>query len=710
MSLQFNNLAILDSTFIPSPSSFSLLSLSSCFVPTPKLCDHAIILSQVEDFVRKLQWMSALQLSSRPPRFGYLPSTRWPSHALVPTSILRVSSKILQGCRSLLRASCSLSDHNLTPANRQELTRLQRCDSIITTADKGGKWTIIPTSAYRQEALRQLSDSSFYQPLDSDPSSVTRSKVTQILKYLRCRKFISNRELKFLLPPRNCQDRPFRLLPKLHKRSWRRADMPPGRPIISDKHSATRNVGNLVEFFLQPICEKLPSHLKDSHHLIALLRTTSLPPGSILFTFDVASLYTNVPINEGLDCVSRAFVRHPDTSRPDATLLHLLRLLLTSNTFSFDRQRWLQIHGVAMGKCFAGSFANIFLGEWEHRALSSPDPQPAMWVRFQDDIFGIWNHGPQSLSDFHLRLNTLHPNISLTLNSGQHVDFLDLSIAIVQDRLEYSVYAKDTDTHFILPKNSHHPAHTFKGILFGEFLRFASHSSTREQFNATVATVTPVWRSLGYSRSMIRRCKLEILSRTSQLSQWQTGMFPCNNPGCTVCPLAAFSTTVHRPSSNVVFPITSRITCATRNSIYLIRCKNCGVSYVGQTSRALKSRIEQHLNNITLRRQTPLYRHFLSTCDPTAFSFLGLDSHPKEETRKRKENLWIGRLNTLQPNGLNVAFNRATKANLVLPFSKCSSRLVAAIKDWCGSGIDFRASYTRDQNLRELLSRRPSNA
>lgn len=105
-----------------------------------------------------------------------------------------------------------------------------------------------------------------------------------------------------------------------------------------------------------------------------------------------------------------------------------------------------------------------------------------MWLRFQNDIFSVWNHGPETLNGFHQYLNMINPKISLILHYGHEVSFLDPSIAIIQNRLEYSVYTKDTVTHSILPRSSHHTSHTSRGILFGEFLRFSSYSSTRESF------------------------------------------------------------------------------------------------------------------------------------------------------------------------------------------------------------------------------------
>lgn len=114
----------------------------------------------------------------------------------------------------------------------------------------------------------------------------------------------------------------------------------------------------------------IPSHPKDTRHLIAILRTINLPPQCTLFILDVESLYTKVPINEGIECVASLIRAHPDLSRPDNTLLTLLKLILTSNVFGYEGFFFSQCHGVAMGQVFGGSFANLFLSHWEKIPLT----------------------------------------------------------------------------------------------------------------------------------------------------------------------------------------------------------------------------------------------------------------------------------------------------------------------------------------------------
>ena len=331
------NIAILDPYFVLSNAALDIFSLTSGFVPTPVSNHIGHIQRQVLDFVRKLQWRAAFEFSSDSPRFRLPPSKRWPPTRCVPPHIRRLSTRIIQGTRSLCRR---LRDHhnapNLSQAQLREVSQLAAGSSVITTADKGGRWTVVPRSSYVSEASRQLNNVAFYQPIASPPASL-RSRLSQLLLHLRRHKFITARELAYFLPDDTCSDtRKFKLLPKLHKERCPDPCMPPGRPIVSDVGSATRNVGDLVDFFLQPLCAKLRSHLRDTQHLIAILRKATPSSNALLFTLDVESLYTNIPIEEGLAAVSDAFLEYPDQRRPDLTLLSLLRLILRSNNFSFE--------------------------------------------------------------------------------------------------------------------------------------------------------------------------------------------------------------------------------------------------------------------------------------------------------------------------------------------------------------------------------------
>jgi hypothetical protein len=150
-------------------------------------------------------------------------------------------------------------------------------------------------------------------------------------------------------------------------------------------------------------------------------------------------------------------------SRPDTQLITLLRLNLLSNDFIFNNKVYLQISGTAMGKRFAPSYANIYMADFENKALAGYYLKPIIWLRYIDDIFGIWGHSKEELMNFYNYLNHRSPSIKLTISiSEDKVTFLDMTIKKAHMAngiysLETAVSFKLTDLHRILPRRSFHP-------------------------------------------------------------------------------------------------------------------------------------------------------------------------------------------------------------------------------------------------------------
>lgn len=116
-------------------------------------------------------------------------------------------------------------------------------------------------------------------------------------------------------------------------------------------------------------------------------------------------------------------------------------------------------------------------------------------------------------------------------------------------------------------------------------------------------------------------------------------------------------------STGKSFPIKSCITCNSTHVVYLIQCP-CRLQYVGRTSRPLRVRFREHINNI--RKGFPshnLSKHY-DLChnrDPKGTTFIGFDlfsphwrgSNSVREISKR-ETHWIYNLRSQVPFGLNV--------------------------------------------------------
>ena len=151
------------------------------------------------------------------------------------------------------------------------------------------------------------------------------------------------------------------------------------------------------------------------------------------------------------------------------------------------------------------------------------------------------------------------------------------------------------------------------------------------------------------------------------------------------------------------FPNVHRLCCTTVGVIYLITYASCGINYVGETSRTLQHRIAEHLANITYKVSTSVANHFTSVCDPHAFSFTALEHCINTAKRRKKKSLWIDRLKSRSPAGLNVVTNAPEALRLVVPYSRCSGRVVSLCQSMLRD-VKTCGAYRNAKNLRSHLS------
>ena len=67
-----------------------------------------------------------------------------------------------------------------------------------------------------------------------------------------------------------------------------------------------------------------------------------------IFIVDIKSLYSFIPYRDGHEALKFYFDQRTVLEPPTATLLCLTELVLTLNKFSFNREHYQQINGVAM--------------------------------------------------------------------------------------------------------------------------------------------------------------------------------------------------------------------------------------------------------------------------------------------------------------------------------------------------------------------------
>ena len=115
--------------------------------------------------------------------------------------------------------------------------------------------------------------------------------------------------------------------------------------------------------------------------------------------------------------------------------------------------------------------------------------------------------------------------------------------------------------------------------------------------------------------------------------------------------------------TNAVVKDYAQGTCQSNNLIYCLECRWCHIKYVGQTKNRIIDRFQGHIFDIKHSNNTTVARHFHSHNDQTNPSMiihipeyirLPRDVPRSKSIRHNRELVWIHRLNTLIPNGLNI--------------------------------------------------------
>lgn len=376
-----------------------------------------------------------------------------------------------------------------------------RNDIVIKPADKGGAVVVWDKEAYIQEGLRQLQNPDQYRPLDIDPTPRFTKTIVDFLKLCKRKDYIPARTVDYLIPknPRTAQ---LYLLPKIHKGKT----PTPGRPINSANDSPTEKISQYVDHFLKRISPTIPSYLKDTQDFIIRLRKVPpLPPGSILATVDVTSLYTNIPHAEGIGAAKHYLNTREDKTPHTFVLLKLIHFILTMNVIKFNDNVYLQTQGTAMGTKMAPNYAILFMARLEEAFLNTQNLKPLVWWRYIDDIFIIWTHGVSTFHHFIDNLNNFHPIIKFTTEfSTEGLPFLDTWVYLTEEGLLATrLFTKPTDAHLYLHYKSHHPKKQKDSIPLSQFLRLKRICTLEDDFIAAAREMFKHFQARGYPDHII---------------------------------------------------------------------------------------------------------------------------------------------------------------------------------------------------------------
>jgi hypothetical protein len=167
-------------------------------------------------------------------------------------------------------------ERNLTPGEFKAIKQLLDLDNqiIIRSADKGSAVIVMDRQSYIDEAYRQLDNPMYYAKLEEDLTPKHRGEVLTLIDKMFDEGELDISVVNYLHEQETKTSR-FYLLPKIHKG----ITPPPGKPIVSANGSPTEKISQLVDHFLNPVSKLHKFYVKDTTHLLNLLKDLGgVPP------------------------------------------------------------------------------------------------------------------------------------------------------------------------------------------------------------------------------------------------------------------------------------------------------------------------------------------------------------------------------------------------------------------------------------------------
>ena len=300
-------------------------------------------------------------------------------------------------------------------------------------------------------------------------------------------------------------------LPKVHKEGM------PLRPVLSMIETAQYKIAKYLDSILKPLI-KSELECKDSFEFASFI--SKLHPNSnddYMVSFDVVSLFTNVPLSETIDlCCSIWNDNSSKHANLDVVAFRKLLSFATSNVhFMFNNNWYKQVDGVAMGSPLAPTMASVFLSSLESKYSLFTHEKPLVYKRYVDDVFLIFKHRDH-VQNFLNFVNSLHGNIKFTCEEEKtsSIPFLDLLIKRYNNEsYNTEIYRKTTDTGLYTSPNSFCDFKYKRNMIKGLIYRSWTLPSTYDNSVKSVNKLLTILQNNGYSKSLLESMAFETIDK-----------------------------------------------------------------------------------------------------------------------------------------------------------------------------------------------------
>ena len=344
----------------------------------------------------------------------------------------------LDNIKTKLKSTCMKYHNSKTASKYKKVTdRLSKNNNIIIIKqDKGRGIVILDCTKYIDKCLSMLATKQFSK-LDYDPTSKLESKVQRTLRKIKSK--LPEKFHKKLYPTGSWSGKFYGNV-KVHKLSTNNVNDLTLRPILSNIGTASYETAKYLTISLAPLSNS-EFTINNTKEFVKYIQKDIRYK---MVSFEVASLFTNVPLEETIEIIFKRIYVNKDitTDIPKQEMKELLILCTKNVHFTFNNETYIQVDCVAMGSPLGPVLANIFMVELETSVIPNLSNKVKLWKRFVDDTYCLARS--EYIDNILLVLNSFHKNMKFTteIEKDNTILFLDILIIPKPGKIEIKSIGK----------------------------------------------------------------------------------------------------------------------------------------------------------------------------------------------------------------------------------------------------------------------------
>ena len=499
---------------------------------------------------------------------------------------------------------------------------------MILKLNKGNGVVLMNKADYHDAMNELFSDKTKFKIIKNNPT-LTRLKTVQNYLNNLCKGYEITEAEKKQMRPMSAQLGRAHGLPKIHKVF---ANILKFRPIIDRNNTPYYKTGQYLSSLLQPLTIN-DYTLKDSFdaaNKIKSVPSEMFEEGYQFVSFDVESLFTNMPLNKTINIILDRIYRQKllKTNLKKRAMKKLLLDSCTKTAFSYDNILYQQCDGVSMDSSLAPVLSNIILTEFE-KVVVMPLMESGIlkfYCRYVDDTSVLVKE--DQIDKILKAFNSFHNNLRFTVDKfeNKNVHFFDLKI---MNNGDINIYVKDTNSGLYINYNNYEPWHTKTAWVRALYGRAHKICSNENLFQKQVARIKKVMSWNGYPRyiriKIIKRLENRKNAKNNYtLEQENIATIFCRIPYAGVQGETLIKNLVRKLQRHIDKPFklrniypTKKLSyyCNTKDKVpeflkshivYEFCCPACNIKYIGKTDRNFVARVQEQSG---LDKKSPVYNH-----------------------------------------------------------------------------------------------------